>query len=152
MKLKALNLIGVIFLSLFLGIFMTACGGGGGTSGGGSGTLTTMLTDSATAEYKAVYVTVASVQVHSAGGQWETVATPNKTYNLLDLVNGVRETLGVDTLAAGHYTQMRIIMGETPDSSLNILSTLHPFANYVIDPGDVVHELKVPSGNQTASR
>lgn len=148
MRLKSVNLFGVLFLSLFLGIFMTACGGGG-TSGGGSGTLTTLLTDSATAEYKAVYVTVASVEVHRSGGQWETVATPNKTYNLLELVNGVRETLGVDTLEAGHYTQMRIIMGDAPDGGLNILSTLHPFANYVIDPGDVVHELKVPSGTQT---
>jgi len=59
--------------------------------------------------------------------------------------------LGLATLDAGHYTQMRLIIGDTPDDSLNIFSQTHPFANYVIvaDATDSIYELKVPSGPQT---
>jgi hypothetical protein len=96
-------------------------------------------------------VTIARVEVHhDDGGTWQTVAEPNKTYNLLELVNGVRETLGIATLDSGNYTQMRLIIGETAEAgALNIFSVPHPFANYVIDLNDDVHELKVPSGTNT---
>jgi hypothetical protein len=72
------------------------------------------------------------------------------TVNLLHLVNGVREDLGLVDLEAGRYTQMRLIIGQTPQSgAINILSQAHPYANYVIDLNDVYHELKVPSGSQS---
>jgi len=140
----------MIFLCLLFGFSLAACGGGGG-SDGGQGTLSTSLTDSTTDEYQAVYVTIARVEVHhDDGGTWQTVAEPNKTYNLLELVNGVRETLGIATLDSGNYTQMRLIIGETAEAgALNIFSVPHPFANYVIDLNDDVHELKVPSGTNT---
>jgi hypothetical protein len=110
------------------------------------------LTDAATTDYKAVYVTVQQVAVHMEGqaeGQWRVISTPNKTYNLLTLVNGVREELGLATLPAGHYTQMRLLLTSIPDTSLNILSHTHPYGNYFIDKDDNVQELKVPSGLQT---
>jgi hypothetical protein len=44
---------------------------------------------------------------------------------------------------------MRLIIGETPDGGINILTQKHPYANYVIDLDDNEHELKVPSGYQT---
>jgi hypothetical protein len=54
------------------------------------------------------------------------------------------------TLESGSYSQMRLILGQVPDSGINILSEAHPFPNYVIEKGtDAVHELKVPSGYQT---
>jgi hypothetical protein len=72
------------------------------------------------------------------------------TVNLLDLVNGVREDLGLVDLEAGRYTQMRLIIGQAPQSgAINILSQAHPYANYVVDLNDVYHELKVPSGSQS---
>jgi hypothetical protein len=144
----------IVLLCLLLGLFLTACDGGGG-SGDGQGTLSTSLTDTSTDEYQAVYVTVARIDVHLGGdvdadGSWQTVAEPNQTYNLLELVNGVRAELGQASLAAGHYTQLRLIIGSSPDSGLNIFSQAHPFANYVIDLDDnESHELKVPSGPQT---
>ena len=130
---------------------LPSCGGGGGGSGGTaqSGTLSVGLTDASTDEYKAVYVTINEVQVRVDEGAWKIVGSPRKTYNLLDLVNGVREELGVAELSAGNYTQMRLIIGNTSDGGINILSKRHPSANYVIDWNDVDHTLKIPSGFQT---
>jgi hypothetical protein len=153
MKLVIFKKFSMLLLCLLCGIFLAACGDGGsdGGTGGGQGTLSTSLTDASSEDYQAVYVTIARVEVHHDGdGSWETVAEPNKTYNLLELVNGVRETLGIAALDAGHYTQMRLIIGETPDDGINILSVPHPYANYVIDEGDnEIHALKVPSGTNT---
>jgi hypothetical protein len=54
-------------------------------------------------------------------GEWTTVATPKATYNLLELVNGVMEQLGLTNLPAGVYTQVRLYLGSTPDNTPNIL-------------------------------
>jgi hypothetical protein len=145
-------------LSVFIG-----CGGGGGgdSSSGGSGstgTLSLSLQDASSENYRAVYVTIDRVEVHLGGDEgrnesWRNVLSPNKagkTYNLLELVNGVREELGVVDLEQGPYTQMRLIIGREPDGGINVLSRSHPYANYVITEPDLeVYELKVPSGFQT---
>lgn len=127
-------------------LFLWSC------SSGGDGTLSVGLTDASTDQYQAVYVTVRAVEVHKSGDaedSWKTVAEPNKTYDLLTLVNGVRETLGVASLEAGHYTQMRLVLGDEPDDSLNLFSRAHAFAHYAVDLEGEEHELKVPSGMQT---
>ena len=133
-----------------------SCSGGSGSSS--TGTLSLGLTDASTNEYQAVYVTINEVQVHlgdvdgEGGGDtnWITVATPEKTYDLLLLVNGVIEQLGKVDLESGTYTQMRLYLGMIPDDELNLLGQAHGYANYVIDKDDDdVHELKVPSGYQS---
>lgn len=140
----------LVFLPLLF--IVTACGSG---NGGDTGTLSLSLTDASDNQFLAVYVTIAEIQVHQNGsagnndGGWITVANPEKTYNLLELVNGVREELGIATLETGHYSQMRLILGTQADDGINILSQAHPFANYLIDSENEVHELKVPSGFQT---
>jgi len=63
--------------------------------------------------------------------------SPNKTYNLLELVNGVREQLGITELVTGHYTQMRLIIGDSPDDTINLLSEGHPYANHIIDNSEL---------------
>jgi len=145
-----------IILFLFI-LMITACGGGSGGSSslsGETGTLYLSLTDATTDEYQAVYVTIKEVWVHMGGNEkkdsnWEVVASPDETYNLLDLVNGVREELGISDLPVGHYTQMRLIIGDKPDNGFNFMGEKHPYANYIIDGSDDYHELKIPSGLQT---
>lgn len=141
MKFRAFLLFSFILFSLISG-----CGGGGGSdSGPATGSIQVGLTDAATSEYQAVYVSVAEVQVHGDGGSWQTISSPNKTINLLELVNGVRETLAIATLPAGNYTQMRLVLMNKPDNDINILYVKHPYANYFIDPLNNAIELKVPS-------
>jgi hypothetical protein len=145
---------GFVGLAIMLLAMLTSCDGGGG-SGGGTGTLVLGLTDASTNDYQAIYVTIAEVQVHrsvEAGDDdsgWQTILTPNTTYNLLELVNGVIETLGIAELPAGKYNQMRLILAEQPDDSLNVLGESHPYANYLVDSEDKYKELKVPSGFRT---
>lgn len=149
---KALNWISMTLLLFFL----VACSGGSDSSS--NGTLSLGLTDASTDEYRAVYVTIEEVQVHlgdmdgegDGDNNWITVATPQKTYNLLELVNGVIAQLGVIELESGIYTQMRLFLGMVPDGELTLLDQAHRYANYVIDKDDDdVHELKVPSGYQS---
>lgn len=122
-----------------------------------TGTLTLSLTDAASDEYTAVYITIDEVRAQlaeeGADGEvnednpdttdWEAVAANPGTYNLLELVNGVMEELGVTELETGHYPQMRLYLGDTPaDDS-------HPYANYVVDTLGNASELFVPSGFQS---
>ena len=130
---------------------LVSCGGGGGGSvGGATGTLSVSLTDDP-GDYASVFVTIDEVQVKKVGAAegesgWVTVGAPGKTFDLLELQNGVIAGLGLAEIEAGQYNQMRLILGAEPDDQ-----TEHPYANYLIiegDGGDPV-ELKVPSGFQT---
>ena len=122
---------------------------------GGNGALSLSLTDAATEQYAAVYVTIDAIQVHLGGNgnkwKWVTMSTSPMTVDLLKLVNGIRKDLGTVALPSGHYTQMRLIIGQTPDNELNLHDNRHPHANYVIDQNDssIIHELKIPSGENT---
>jgi len=140
-KMKSLSLLAVLLTGFI------ACGVGGDT-----GQLSLSLTDKPTDEYQAVYVTIKEIAVHASDApadSWTIVAEPNRTFNLMALANGVREQLGLVSLAAGHYTQLRLIIGDLVDDGVNILSQPHPFPNYVIDIDGEDHALKVPSGMQT---
>ena len=158
-----------LYLFIFTAL-MTVIGTGCGGNDAGvpaaeskTGTLSLLLTDAAADEYQAVYVTISDIRVHIAEegsegesdetdestADWEQVVSNTGTYNLLELVNGVMEQLGITELETGHYTQMRLYLGTEPDDTTNMLGEPHPFANYVIDFSNNVSELFVPSGYQS---
>jgi len=139
------NLNRLLLLIMVAALLLSGCG----SSSNGSGTLDVRLVDSSLPGIQAVYVTIDRVDVHPQNGNWQTELTPEKTVNLLDLVNGVQEHLGLSILAAGKYTQMRLVLGKTADASLNLQGDPHPFANYLIDANGQNQELKIPSGMQT---
>jgi hypothetical protein len=140
-------------MALLLSALLAGCGGGGDSgeaSGGGSGTLGVSLTDAPACGFDAVNVTVTQVRVHqsdaasdSDGGWSEITLNPARKINLLDLTNGVLDYLGETALAAGHYTQLRLMLAANTGSS--------PVSNSVVlssAPGTEI-ALKTPSAVQS---
>ena len=101
----------------------------------GTGTLEVLLHD-APANYEAVNVFIERVEVNNGQteGGWETISTPEQSYNLLELVNGATEVLGSAELEAGTYEQIRLILSSNGHT-------------VVVDGTE--HDLFVPSGEQT---
>lgn len=124
---------GLYLFAVVLGaVLFVACGGS--SSGSASGTMNVHLVDGPVSGYQAINVNIQSVEISGNGG-WITLGSPNKTYNLLSLTGGVSEMLAAGaTLPAGHYSQMRLILGS---------------GNTVKLSDGTVQNLTVPSGLQT---
>ena len=159
------NFITGVALFFLLGIALVSCSGGGsgmvgntgdtnsgnsGIGGGNIGTLSLGLTDGPPPRdtYEAIYVTIKEIRVNHEDKGWETLNGPDlnlpQTFNLLELVNGIIADLGAVELEAGHYNQMRLMLGTEP------VGEQHDCPNYLILKGDDEQiPLKVPSGYQT---
>lgn len=106
---------------------LAACGGGGG---GGSaqtaGTLGVSLTDAPACGFDKVFVTVTKVRVHKSAsadanddGWTEIAVDPAKSrIDLLSLTNGVLQPLGQAPLAAGRYSQLRLVLNKNSGNGL----------------------------------
>jgi hypothetical protein len=93
------------------------------------------ITD-APADVQAVTLVVNEVAIHRAdvdSSAWEVLDHDSTTVDLLTLRNGVFQTLGLATVPAGHYTQVRLKL--SPGSSVMV--------------GGVTYPLTVPSGLQS---
>ncbi|GLH70765.1 hypothetical protein GETHPA_22980 [Geothrix rubra] len=124
---------GMITTAAGLGLaLLVACGGSSSSSS--TGAMNVHLVDGPISGYQQVNVNIQSVEIGSGSG-WITLGTPNKTINLLNLTGGVSETLASGaTLPAGHYSQMRLILGS---------------GNSVMLADGTTQPLTVPSGMQT---
>ena len=130
---------------------VVACGGGGGSSPvpQQDGNLRMAITDAPACGFDHVWVSVDKVRVNTnANAQdgdagWTDLAlSPSRRIDLLSLTNGVLEELGTVPLAAGHYTQVRLVLASnTPGSSTP--------ANAVQPTGGAVTALVTPSGQQS---
>lgn len=133
---------------------LSACGGGG-SSGSATppgpvstlGTISVALTDAPACGFDAVNVTVTKVRVNKSASAGEgdagwtdiALAAPKKI-NLLNLTNGVLETLGQTSLEAGQYNQLRLVL----DSNAN------GAANTVVPTGGTAEKpLETPSAVQS---
>jgi hypothetical protein len=137
---------------------LAGCGGGGG--GGGStqtaGTLGVSLTDAPSCGFDKVFVTVTRVRVHksaSAGTEddgWTEIAVdPAKSrIDLLSLANGVLQPLGQVPLAAGHYSQLRLVLNKNSGNGLanSVIPTGQTNEVPLITPSAVESGLKLVNG------
>jgi hypothetical protein len=146
---------GLLAGSIIAAASLTACGGGGGSSSASpapapvatSGTLSVSLTDAPACGFDAVNVTVNKVRVNTSANAGDTDAgwtditlSPAKKINLLNLTNGLLESLGQTSLTAGHYAQMRLVLDANTGTSL---------ANSVVPTGGVETSLSTPSAVQS---
>jgi hypothetical protein len=143
---------GLLAGSVLAAVSLTACGGGGGSSStptpvATAGTLKVSMTDAPACGYDAVNVTVTKVRVNSSatasdtdGGWTDITLSPAKKVNLLNLTNGVLESLGQATLPAGHYSQIRLVLDANTGTGL---------ANSVVPTGGVETSLTTPSAVQS---
>ena len=86
-------------------------GTGGSSAGGSTGTLAINITDSPFSDAKALLVTFSEVTVHRADpGEWRTLTFASGSTRTCDLkkLNGATDVLGVGSLPAGKYTQVRL--------------------------------------------
>lgn len=121
-----------------------------GLTSSNSGTMVVQLTDApfSTDSVKAVNIFVVRVDARqsdvdsatadhalssdsAASNGWTVVATPNATFNLLSLQNGIAATLGQATLAAGSYSGFRLVIDPTKSnvvlkSGLTLTSSSSP--------------------------
>lgn len=102
----------------------------------GKGQINMMMVD-APAGYDQVNIVVTGVEVHKADADlnsgWVTINNVPASYDLLTLRNGASVVIGNNTLIAGHYSQIRLIIGTG--------------CNVVVD--GVVYPLEIPSGEQS---
>ena len=97
---------------------IAACSGGNSDNPpAGTGTLRVAMTDAPACGYDAVNVTVTKVRIHRSesatneDSSWSEIAvTPERKINLLDLQNGILAELGEIQLAAGRYSQVRLVL------------------------------------------
>ena len=127
-----------------LAALVTGCGSGADV---GTGTMGVSLTDAPACGFDKVYVTVNKVRVHqsssasgNAAGWTDIMLNPARKIDLLSLNNGALENLGEATLAAGHYTQLRLVLD--PNTSGGI-------TNSVVPTGGVESSLVTPSAVQS---
>jgi Domain of unknown function (DUF4382) len=132
-------------MASLLAALVTGCGSGGGAA---PGTLGVSLTDAPACGFDAVNVTVVKVRVHQSSSATDTDAgwtditlNPARKINLLDWNNGGLTTLGVTPLAAGHYTQLRLVLDPN--------TTVNGMANSVFPTGGVETALATPSAVQS---
>lgn len=89
------------------------------------------------AGYDQVNIVVKRVEVHKSGYDdnlgWFVINNSAATYDLMTLTNGASVVLGKNSLNAGQYTQIRLIIGTG--------------SNVVVD--GVFYPLEIPSGEQT---
>ncbi|MEX0894277.1 MAG: DUF4382 domain-containing protein [Balneolaceae bacterium] len=122
-----------VFLTLGL-LFVAGCDNGVMNETPGFGSLEVRLHD-APVDFEEVNIFVDRVEVNREEDEegWIVHSEPAQYYNLLELVNGNYENLGVSELEAGTYHQIRLILGED---------------NYVVVDGES-RELTTPSAQQS---
>ena len=104
----------VVGLFVFAAIgFIVGCSDSTSTETGQGQIKITMVDNPA--DFEEVNIIVTRVEVHKAAADsnsnWVVINNTETTYNLLKLKNGASTIIGNNSLDAGHYTQIRLILG-----------------------------------------
>ncbi len=134
---------------LIASVFVALAAGCGNDNGATApGIFGISLTDTPACGFDEVNVTVNKVRVHQSATATDTAAgwtditlNPARKINLLSLNNGVLDHLGETPLAAGHYTQLRLVLD--PNTVVGGL------ANSVVPTGGAATPLVTPSALQS---
>lgn len=94
---------------LALATVFVSCSGGGGTSPSGSGTVSLVLTDSATDELTQFEVDVSGVVFHKAGGSTVSVMPRSQRIDFLQL-ESLSELVAAFSLEAGFYNRITLTL------------------------------------------
>lgn len=134
-----------------------ACGDGSPTSPSGEGTLRLMITDSPYSDARAVLVTFSEVTAHvsESGGRTPLPFAAGATSRTCDLkkLEQAEDVLGVGTLAAGHYTMVRLVVSQAALYFDNALPADAPAcAATVTPPAGRSAPLTIPSGEVKLNR
>jgi Domain of unknown function (DUF4382) len=118
-----------------------------------TGQLTLMLKDSPYSDAKALLVTFSEVNVHASGGDWVTLPFASGTSRTCDLkkLETAQDVLGVGTLAAGHYTQIRLVVSSATLYFQNASSGA-ACALSITAPAGTKASVEVPSGELKLNR
>jgi hypothetical protein len=128
-------------------------GNGSGATPAGSGKLTVKMKDTPFSDAKAVLVTFKDLSVHRAEGAWETIGFPGGGTLTCDLkqLQDATDILGVDTLPAGHYTQIRLAVDSAFLYFENAAAS-GPCDAQIAPPDQNGWALKIPSGEVKLNR
>ncbi len=115
--------------------------------------LTLMLKDSPFSDAKALLVTFSEVSVHASGGDWVTVPFAAGTSRTCDLkkLETAQDVLGVGSLPAGHYTQLRLVVSSAAIYFQNASSGA-ACAPSIAAPAGTMASVDVPSGELKLNR
>ena len=116
--------------------------------------LTLMLRDSPFSDARALLVTFSEVNVHASGGAWVTVPfAAGGTSRTCDLkkLETAQDVLGVGSLPAGHYTQLRLVVSSAAIYFQNA-SSGPACAPSIAAPGGTMASVDVPSGELKLNR
>jgi hypothetical protein len=116
--------------------------------------LTLMLKDSPFSDARALLVTFSEVNVHASGGAWVTVPfAAGGTSRTCDLkkLETAQDVLGVGSLPAGHYTQLRLVVSSAAIYFQNA-SSGPACAPSIAAPAGTTASVDVPSGELKLNR
>ena len=116
--------------------------------------LTLMLKDSPFSDAKALLVTFSEVNVHASGGAWVTVPfAAGGTSRTCDLkkLETAQDVLGVGSLPADHYTQLRLVVSSAAIYFQNA-SSGPACAPSMAAPAGTMASVDVPSGELKLNR
>jgi Domain of unknown function (DUF4382) len=146
----------IAVLSILATAIAAGCGGDSVMSPSGSGRLSLMIKDSPYSDAKAVLVTFSEVTAHRDGEggfsklPFGDATAASRTCDLKKLVDR-QDLLGVGTLPAGHYTQVRLVVSSAAlyfDSA----SEGPPCASTIPAPAGRSAALEIPSGEVKLNR